>query len=216
MALDGTYTGLLASISDWLVRGDLAPVAPDLVTLVDADLNSLTQRLRLQEVDQPLTMVPGSRFLPLPAAYEEPLALWVEWPAGREALTEVIASNLNATNTAGRPYQWCIDGANLGFDRPADQAYSLTFRILAGFGLAAGASPSTYVLSRYPNVYLYGALLKAAPYIKNDDRIPVWRAEYGAAMQAMLAKEGRARSGAPLRVDPALLRRRTFNIFQGC
>ena len=216
MALDGTYAGLLASIPDWLVRSDLAGAAPDFVTLVDADLNSMTPRLRVQEVDEALVTTPGSRFVALPAGYTEPLGLWIAWPWGSEPLNELDASTLSPDATAGRPYFWTIDGSDIAFDRPADQAYALTFRMTTGFGLAAGTAPSLYVLANYPNVYLYGALLKAAPYLKDDGRIAVWRSEYALAMTAMQAKEARARSGAALRVDPALRHHRRFNIWRGC
>jgi hypothetical protein len=36
-----------------------------------------------------------------------------------------------------------------------------------------------------PNALLYRALLEATPFLKNDDRIPVWQAMYGQSMQAI-------------------------------
>ena len=215
MALDGTYNGLLASISDWLVRSDLTAAAPDFVTLVDADLNAMTQRLRIQEVEQALVTVPGSRYVALPAGYDEPLGLWLNWTWGREPLEEATAENIGVTTDAGRPCAWCVDGADIAFDRPADQAYPLVFRMVSGFGLAAGLAPSTYVLKTYPSIYLFGALLKSAPYLKDDDRLPTWNGLFGQAMQAMVNKEGRSRSGAALRVDAALTRGRRFDIVRG-
>lgn len=36
-----------------------------------------------------------------------------------------------------------------------------------------------------PNALLYRALLEATPFLKNDERIPVWQQMYGASMQAI-------------------------------
>lgn len=36
-----------------------------------------------------------------------------------------------------------------------------------------------------PNVLLYAALLEATPFLKNDERIPVWQAAYDRAAQAL-------------------------------
>lgn len=36
-----------------------------------------------------------------------------------------------------------------------------------------------------PQALLYGSLLQAMPFLKNDDRIPMWRAEYDKIMQTL-------------------------------
>ena len=40
-----------------------------------------------------------------------------------------------------------------------------------------------------PQALLYGALLQAMPFLKNDDRIPMWQAQYQAAMQVLKAED---------------------------
>jgi len=36
-----------------------------------------------------------------------------------------------------------------------------------------------------PQALLYGSLLQAMPYLKNDDRIPMWQSQYNAVVQAL-------------------------------
>jgi hypothetical protein len=36
-----------------------------------------------------------------------------------------------------------------------------------------------------PQAILYGSLLQAMPYLKNDDRVPMWKAQYDLIMQTL-------------------------------
>ena len=40
-----------------------------------------------------------------------------------------------------------------------------------------------------PQALLYGSLLQAMPFLKNDDRIPMWQAQYQAIMQTLMAED---------------------------
>lgn len=40
-----------------------------------------------------------------------------------------------------------------------------------------------------PQALLYGSLLQAMPFLKNDDRIPMWKAEYQAIVQTLKAED---------------------------
>jgi len=39
-----------------------------------------------------------------------------------------------------------------------------------------------------PQALLYGSLLQAMPYLKNDERIPMWQAQYTAIMNSLKAE----------------------------
>ena len=72
--LDGTYTGLQASIAGWLHRTDLAAVIPDLVALAEARI-ARDLRLRRQVSSAVLTTVPGTQGISLPADYRRVAAI---------------------------------------------------------------------------------------------------------------------------------------------
>lgn len=40
-----------------------------------------------------------------------------------------------------------------------------------------------------PQALLYGSLLQAMPFLKNDERIPLWEAQYGAIMDTLMAED---------------------------
>jgi hypothetical protein len=40
-----------------------------------------------------------------------------------------------------------------------------------------------------PQALLYGSLLQAMPFLKNDDRVPLWQAQYQAIMQTLMTED---------------------------
>lgn len=40
-----------------------------------------------------------------------------------------------------------------------------------------------------PQALLYGSLLQAMPFLKNDERVPMWQAQYQAIMQVLMAED---------------------------
>ena len=40
-----------------------------------------------------------------------------------------------------------------------------------------------------PQALLYGSLLQAMPFLKNDERIPMWQAQYDVIMQTLIAED---------------------------
>jgi hypothetical protein len=40
-----------------------------------------------------------------------------------------------------------------------------------------------------PQALLYGSLLQAMPFLKNDDRIPMWQTQYSAIMQTLKSED---------------------------
>ena len=51
----------------------------------------------------------------------------------------------------------------------------------------------------HPDIYLYGALLQSAPFLKDDARVPIWDGLYQRAIEALNLESDRAEiSGATL------------------
>lgn len=68
-------------------------------------------------------------------------------------------------------------------------------------GDAAGQNQTNWLLELYPNIYYYGALMQAAPYLKDDARIAVWQNLYERLADKIEVSNGRGQfSGAPMRM----------------
>ncbi len=194
-----TYAELQAAAANWLVRGDLTARIPEFITLAEARLNRVL-RARLAEVETALTAVVGARTLPLPTGFAEPLALWITRPVGREALPFLEPSLMAASSLRGAPSAWTVDGVALAFDRPCDQAYAFTLRMLAKFALS-DAAPTNPLLSDYPDAYLFATLCEAAPFLRDADLSGSYEARLGRAIEEINSKDARSRAARTLTTE---------------
>lgn len=212
MALS-TYAQLKTAIADWLERSDLTERTVDFIALAESRLERVL-RLRLMETDQAMVAIPGARTIALPADFREPVALWIERPGGRETVRFADPAMIAVTGGAGEPRAWTIDGANLAFDRPCDRAYAFTLRMLGRLALS-DAEPTNAVLRDYPDLYLFGALVEAAPYLRDAELLSLFMARLEGALGEARAKEARHRSLVRLGVEPVLAASAGFDIRGG-
>lgn len=54
---------------------------------------------------------------------------------------------------------------------------------------------TNWLLLREPGLYLYGALIEASPYIKDDARAVLWSTQYKSILDGMTAEDDRYRYG---------------------
>jgi hypothetical protein len=62
------------------------------------------------------------------------------------------------------------------------------------------SNTTNWLLTKAPDVYLYGSLLQAAPYLQDDARIQVWAGLYKTGIEELqIADERGATSGGVLK-----------------
>ena len=199
-----TYAELKAAAANWLVRGDLTERIPEFVALAEARLNRIL-RTRLSEAEVSLTSSVGSRFAALPAGFTEPLRLWIERSDGRCELPFLEASLIGGVSLRGEPGAWTVDGASVRFDRPCDQAYPLTLRMLKAFVLS-DAAPTNTLLTQAPDAYLFASLCEAGPFLRDTELAGAYEAKLARAIEELNAKEARSRAPQRLATElPALV-----------
>lgn len=214
-----TYSELQTAVANWLDRSDQTARIPEFIALAEADINSEFD-LRTIESDQALTPVSESRYIALPAGFREAQNLWILWSTSRAEMRFVTPETIDVSTVAGVPSAWCIDGMNVAFDCPCDTSpgYSFVMRMMGGVALS-DASPTNLVLTNYPNVYLYGALREAAPYLRDPEALVMWSAKYAEALGKAKYKENRAKALVTLSTEPGALtyagERGGYNIYRG-
>lgn len=214
MAL-ATYSDLKTAIANEIERADLTAQIPDFITRAESRINRRLRRSNL-ETEIALTGIEGSRFIALPSNFDTAVALFRNLVSGRELMRPVAPAQMETIATNGRPNFWCIDGTSLAFERPCDQGNSFTLRLNAMLGLS-DAAPTNSILTQWPDLYLYGAVVEAAMYMLDDDRMGIYERKFTTTMDEVGQHEGRNQSLTTLRVDlPSLTRRkRLFNVYTG-
>lgn len=202
-ALDGS-TG-------YLHRSDLTARIPDFIKLAESEINS-DLKLLLQETESTLTATISSNQIAVPTRFGTPIALWCTTYSPRMELLYRNAAELPFTNTRGPSQFYTIDGAFIETENNADIAYTYTLRYVQDVDLATTLTNT--VLSNWPKIYLFGALLQSIGYTRDYAQQGYWQAEYERAVLKAMRDTNATKSKQSLRSDRFLSMRRA-NIIRG-
>ena len=213
MAL-ATYTDLKASVADFLHQSNMTSQIPDFIKLCETELNNLLS-VRMMEQTDTLACVVSSRNIALPTGFLSPIDLWVaaDTSSVRQWITPLGADNIPNNVSSAFPRAWTIDGSNILLDSPADVAYPAYFRYRKGFDLATDST--NWLLTNFPNVYLYGTLMQAAPYMLEDPRIQTWQMFYERGITILQRSDHKNKSPAILTTEIAQMRQSGYDIRRG-
>lgn len=208
-----TYADLCAAVAGWLKRTDLDAQIPDFIRLAEVRMKSLASP-NMWDVTADLVTVPSSPLVALPADFKSPITLWIADINPQQELNQLLVQELPQTITPSRPLYWGIDGASLRFQAPADAAYPIKLRY-SRMAALSDSEPTNYILTSYPDVYLFGALSEAADYTFNDQAAAKWGAKFLDAIERMKSAEASNNKNVPLVTELSRAVNRRFNILRG-
>lgn len=165
------YTELKSAVADWLNRADLEQRIPEFVQLAEATLNKVVRTGHMvTKADIPLTN--GTRIYDVPADMIEPVFMVHDGGADDgETLEQVSVQQLNwlrkRMRDKGTPRFYAIIGRKIHFAPIADGAINLDLHYYQRLP-ALQSNATNLVLTNEPDLYLYTALLHAAPFLKDD------------------------------------------------
>lgn len=186
MSLD-TYTALKASVADWLNRTDLTTQIPDFITLAESEMK---RRLRRSSTRTTISLTAEETSLPSDCAEVRSLVLESGSPSAdmplRRATPEMLAERKarNAGGT-GRPDSYTHVAGKLVVAPAPDATYTARILYFTQLTPLSGSVATNTILTESPDVYLFGSLMMAAPYLEHDERVAVWKQKFDAAIDQM-------------------------------
>lgn len=197
MALSN-YTELQTSIGKWLTRKDLTEQIPEFITLTEAEISRVLRKSSTRQTvtltEEALTLGPtvgelrsvrlvtANPSLDFPLEIGTPEIFW-----GWKALFQ----------SSGRPRKASLIAGKLVVAPVPDAAYSAEIVFYNALIPLSDTNPTNEVLRDDPDVYLFGALMQAAPFLKDDERIPVWEAKFQRGLD-QIEVQGQRRESASL------------------
>lgn len=202
MALD-TYANLQTSIADWLNRADLTTTIPDFISLVEKELGRILKgRALTTSVD---VVYDTTGLLAVPSDFVRPRSLTLEtslygWPIEVKPYEYVIQKQAQLINGPPRYAALVGNTFTIAPTPDSDTAYTGVLIYDATVAPLSATNTTNWVLTDHPDVYLFGSLYQAAPYLKDDERIPVWEARYYKALDQIreLAQQSEFGAGTPV------------------
>ena len=77
-----------------------------------------------------------------------------------------------------------------------DTAYSATLTYYQKIPRLSATNLTNWLIAKAPDIYLYGALINSAPYLKEDGRIQTWATYYQGAIDALSTEDDRAQTAS--------------------
>ena len=174
MALD-TFAGLKSAIADYLNRDDLTSIIPSFITIAEAKFN---RKLRTRQMVTRTTLSIQNAFLSCPSDWLQAKEFQLNTnPIQRlQYVTEAQGDELKSNSyvTVGQPGYYTIIGTQFEFIPAPDTTYSSELTYYAKIPALSDSNTSNWLLAYAPDLYLYGALLEASPYLKDDERLATW------------------------------------------
>lgn len=202
-----SYATLQTAIADYRERSgdsDFTAQVPLFIALAEARLNRDLKVRTAEGTIATLTGTTSSRYVDLPSDYLEQIALYLTTNSRRTLLRPYVPGTIDLSTTSGTPSAWAIVGSTIEFDCPCDQAHTFALHYrLKLFDLAT--TDPNWLLTNYPDVYLWAALTEAADREGDDAAVVKYKLRYEEAKDSLLRLEGKAKSRAVLTVDPGLL-----------
>jgi len=197
MATITNYSTLKSTIADYLNRADLTSQIETFIQFAEADLNT---RLRCREQIVRAEATSDAEFVQLPADWLEAINLHIvggQQPLRYVTLDEADIINKEQIYTAPHFYS-LMNGAIEIIPEPSDDI-DIEMIYYAKITSLSDVNTTNWLLTKAPDVYLYGALTHAAPFLMDDQRIPVFAQIYLARVQALQDESQKSlHSGSPL------------------
>jgi hypothetical protein len=199
MATITNYSTLQTTVADYLNRQDLSAYIPTFIQLAEADMNT---RLRTREMIVRATTTNDDEFVRLPLDFLESINLQLtdgQSPLRFVTLDEADIINKRQGYNAPTFYS-LMNGAIELVPPPATGADVEIEMVYYGkIPALSDGNTSNWLLLKAPDVYLYGALVHAAPFLMDDQRISVFGSFYSQRIEALNDESQKSlHSGSPL------------------
>tara|TARA_R110000737_G_scaffold272715_1_gene279653 strand:+ start:383 stop:1033 length:651 start_codon:yes stop_codon:yes gene_type:complete len=201
MALD-TYANLKTSIANFLARDDLGSEIDDFIDLTEADFNRRLRIRAMETVDTAFTIDTETETLPTGFLQIRSFVLTSSTPDRvLQLMTPYHQADTQDYTNSGVPKAFSIEGNNFRFSPAPDSTYTARLVYYKAFDSIDGTTTTNTILTKFPDVYLYGALYYASTFIRGMDQQTVlqFKTQYEAAIkQAEEADALDKYNGSPL------------------
>jgi hypothetical protein len=175
-----SYTELQDAVANWLARDELTLRIPEFITLAEAKFNRVLfhPRMETRTTLTVNTLLSDPEYLDLPTDFQTIRMVRLPDETGKPRLqflsqTQMDDYRYSADNVTGTPVYFTIVGDQIELAPTPNEDIDIEVLYRANIPPLAD-NATNWLLTLAPDLYLYGALLEAAPFNRNDARITLW------------------------------------------
>lgn len=167
MAL-ANYADLLSATAAWLNRGtDLDTRIPDFIKLAEAEFN---RKLRTIEMEATASSVLTSDSTAVPADFLGLRSIKID----NTVLEYVTPSEIFDDENTGTPTRYTVSDGKFIF-RPAPSSGTVDITYYQAIPALTSGNTTNWLMTRWPDLYLFATCAQAEFYVWNDPRVPLWK-----------------------------------------
>jgi hypothetical protein len=190
MAL-ATYANLLTAVDGWLNRsGSLNTQIPDFIALAEAEFN---RRLRTPDMETSASATITTGVAPLPTdSLGVRDVIYADVKLDAVTYQDMLGMY---QNQAGTPTLYAVSDGDLYF-LPKPASGSATVVYYQKIPALTVSNTTNWLMTRFPDLYLFGTLMQAEFYGWNDDRLPLIKARVEELFEQITADGIKRKHGA--------------------
>jgi hypothetical protein len=167
-----TYSELSTAAANWLARSDLTSRIPEFIVLAEAKFNRSLRTREMLQRDSAFQIT--GEYVGVPVGFLEANFFQLNASPRRE-ITFMANDMQNTTYPTSNesPLFYSIVGSYFRFAPVPSTTTTATLSYYKRLDPLATTSPN-WLLTYHPDVYLYGTLLEAAPFLGDDSRVGMW------------------------------------------
>ena len=190
-----TYDSLVNNIQTYIERNDATTVAyiPTFIMLAEQTIAAEIKFLGNLTVANS-TMVAGNAVIEKPARWHKTVSMNITVGGSRQPVLnrryEYLREYWPSPTATGTPVFYAdYDYTNWLIAPTPDVAYAFEVLYYERVQPLDSSNQTNWFTIYAPQALLYGSLLQAMPFLKNDERIPMWQGQYKLIMDTLMAED---------------------------
>ena len=190
-----SYSTLISAVKTYLNRSDISDdQIKEFISLAEASFNRV---LRTRNQITRSTSDISTQFVSQPTDLLELYNIQLNSdPIVR--LEQVSLSKMDelksASSTTGKPRYFSITGADFEFYPAPDTTYEIEVIYYKTIAPLSDSNTDNFLLTNQVDIYLFGTLVQAEPWLMNDERIGVWGALLGKGIEELRVSDQRSQT----------------------
>jgi hypothetical protein len=188
------YATLQTAVTEYLARDQDATLIARIPTFIQLAEAKFSRLLFVRQMEERSTTVTDTsddepEFISLPSDFQSMRRIRLSSVSGKPRLdfktgTQMDEYRSSRANATGQPIYFTIFGDEIELCPTPDAEYTIEMVYRKNIPALATTDPN-WLLTLAPDLYLYGALMESAPYIKEDGRLQTWGTGFSSALDSL-------------------------------
>ena len=202
-----TYDELKTNIANFLNRSDLTSQLDFFIDATEAEFN---RRLRVKDMIKRATATADAQYISLPTDWLEAINVQIDsnefTPLFQQSIESLDVYRKSTNNVGNQPVYYALVDNTIELAPTPDTSYTLQLTYYGTIDALSSSNTTNFISTGYPDAYLYGALKHASIYLMEDERVPLFTAQFEKALEEMRLEQEKAEFGK----GSLIQRRRTY------